>query len=134
VSARTTPLDERYGRTPTRRRRGLIGAITGGAVVLAGVVAWSVWTGIGGATDSLDAQTITSSVQSAEATEVRWLVTGKPGSRLVCAIEARDGSGVVVGLVEVVLPATGDANRRGDTVVRTVRRAATGLIVSCRDA
>ncbi|WP_375389367.1 DUF4307 domain-containing protein [uncultured Amnibacterium sp.] len=134
MSARTTPLDERYGRTPTRRRRGLVGAATAGAVVLAGVVAWSVWTGVGGAADALDPQTITSEVRSAEATEVRWLVTGKPGTRLVCVIEARDGSGVVVGLVEAVLPATGDANRRGDTVVRTVRRASTGLIVSCRDA
>lgn len=134
MSARTTPLDERYGRTPTRRRRGRITAVVAAAAVAVGVVAWGVWTGVGGAADTLDAQTVTAAVRSDEATEVRWLVTGRPDTRLVCVIEARDNSGAVVGLVEVVLPATGDPNRRGDTVVRTVRRATTGLIVSCRDA
>jgi hypothetical protein len=134
VSARTTTLDERYGRTPTRRRRRRVTAITAGALALAAVVAWGVWTGVGGAADTLDPQTRTTSVRSAEATEVRWLVTGRPGTRLVCAIEARDDAGVVVGLQEVVLPATGKPNRAGTTVVRTVRRAETGLIVSCRDA
>jgi hypothetical protein len=134
VSTRTTRLDERYGRTPTRRRRGRIGAVVAGGLVLAAVAAWGVWTGVGGAADSLETQTVSSAVRSDEATEVRWLVTGRAGTRLVCAVEARDDSGVVVGLAEVVLPVTGSANRRGDTVVRTVRRADTGLIVSCRDA
>ena len=134
MSTRTTPLDERYGRTPTRRRRSLVGAIVAAALVLVAVVSWSVWTGVGGAATSLEIQTLTSAVRSDEATEVRWLVTGRPDTRLVCAIEARDGSGVVVGLVEAVLPATGDPNRRGDTVITTIRRANTGLIVSCRDA
>lgn len=134
MSTRTTPLDERYGRTPTQRRRGRIGAIVAAALVLVAVVSWSVWTGLGGATTSLELQTVSTVVRSDEATQVRWLVTGRPDTRLVCAIEARDGSGVVVGLVEAVLPATGDPNRRGDTVITTVRRANTGLIVSCRDA
>ena len=34
MSTRTTPLDERYGRTPTQRRRGRIGAVAAAALVL----------------------------------------------------------------------------------------------------
>jgi hypothetical protein len=134
VPARTTTLDERYGRTPARRRRGTVTALVAAAALVVGVIAWALWTGIGGATTTLDIQTVTSAVRSAEVTEVRWSVTGRPDRALVCAIEARDRDGVVVGLVEAEIPATGQAERRGDTEVRTVRRASTGLIVSCRDA
>lgn len=134
MSARTTTLDARYGRTPSRRRRGRIGAIVAGAIVLAAVVAWSLWTGIGGSTSALDTTTTGVVISSDEATDVQWLVTGRAGTKLVCAIEATDDSGAVVGLQEVVLPASGQVNRGGETRVRTVRRASNGLIDSCRDA
>jgi Domain of unknown function (DUF4307) len=134
VSTRTTTLDERYGRTPTRRRRGRISAIVVGGIVLVAVVVWSLWTGIGGSVTALDTTTTGVTITSAEATDVQWLVTGRAGTKLVCAIEATDTDGVVVGLAEVVLPATGQVNRGGETRVRTVRRASNGLIESCRDA
>jgi hypothetical protein len=134
VSTRTTTLDERYGRTPDRRRRTRIGAIVAGAIVLLAVVVWSLWTGIGGATTALDVTTTGITVSSDEATDVQWLVSGRADTALVCAIEATDESGVVVGLAEVRVPSTGQVNRTGETRVRTVRRAANGLIESCRDA
>ncbi|MGN6446202.1 DUF4307 domain-containing protein [Amnibacterium sp.] len=134
MSTRTTTLDERYGRTPSRRRRGRIGAVVAGAAVLVAVAVWAVWTGVGGATNALDVTTTGVNIVSDEATDVQWLVTGRSGQRLVCAIEATDSGGSVVGLVEVVVPATGQVNRSGATTVRTVRRASNGLIESCRDA
>ncbi|MBW4042052.1 MAG: DUF4307 domain-containing protein [Acidobacteria bacterium] len=134
MSARTTTLDERYGRTPDRRRRSRIGAIVAGAVVLVVVVVWAVWTGIGGAVTALDVTTTGVAISSDESTDVEWLVTGRSGTELVCAIEATDSTGAIVGLAEVVVPATGQVNRGGDTRVRTVRRASNGLIDSCRDA
>jgi hypothetical protein len=134
VSARTTTLDERYGRTGSRRRRSRVTAIVAAAVVLVAVAVWSVWTGVGGSADALDTQTVTAQVRSAEETDVAWLVSGRPDTKLVCAIQAQTTDGVVVGLVEVVVPVTGQANRHGSTVVHTVRRADTGLIASCRDA
>ena len=134
MSTRTTTLDERYGRTPTRRRRGRVTAIVIGAVVLVAVIAWSLWTGIGGTTTTLDTTTTAISITNDEVTDVTWLVTGRSGTKLVCAIEATDDSGVVVGLAEVTLPVTGQVNRGGETRVRTVRRATNGLIESCRDA
>ncbi|GAA2749006.1 DUF4307 domain-containing protein [Amnibacterium kyonggiense] len=134
MSTRTTTLDERYGRTPDRRRRTRIAAIAAAAVVLLGVVVWSLWTGIGGATTALDVTTTGITVSSDEAADVQWLVSGRADTALVCSIEATDESGVVVGLAEVRVPATGQVNRTGETRVRTVRRAANGLIESCRDA
>lgn len=130
----STTLDARYGRTRERVRRGrltLVGVVA--ALVLA-AAAWALWTGLGGAAGTLEADTVSSKVIDAGTTEVRWLVTGRADAALVCAIEARDDSAVVVGLVEQTIPVTGSADRAGDTVVRTVRRASNGLIVSCRDA
>jgi hypothetical protein len=117
VTTHTTTLDERYGRTPSRRRRGRLGAVIGAAVLLIALIAWGVWTGVGGT-----------------ATPVQWLVTGRAGTTMVCAIEAQDESGAVVGLAEVVVRPTGNPIRSGTTLVRTVRAASTGLIASCRDA
>ena len=134
MSTRTTTLDERYGRTPDRRRRGRIGAIVTGAVVLVAVIVWAVWTGVGGAVQALDVTTTGITISSDEATDVQWLVTGRSDTKLVCAIEATDDSGAILGLVEVVVPADGQINRSGATQVRTVRRATNGLIDSCRDA
>lgn len=129
-----TALDSRYGRTPERRRRSRRTAVVASAAVLVAAGAWAAWTGIGGAVGTLDADTVATTVHGESSTSVRWLVTGRADRALVCAIEARDVSGVVVGLVEQPVPVTGSADRAGDTVVRTVRRAANGLIVSCRDA
>jgi hypothetical protein len=134
VSTRATTLDERYGRTPDRRRRGRIRAVAAGGVVLVAVVVWALWTGVGGAVTALDVTTTGITIVGDEATDVQWLVTGRAGTTLVCAIEATDDSGAIVGLQEVVVPAAGRINREGATRVRTVRRASNGLIDSCRDA
>lgn len=134
MSTRITTLDERYGRTPRRRRRGRVRTVVAAGIVLVGVAAWAVWTGIGGATTALDVTTTGITVVNDEATTVQWLVTGRSGTTLVCAIEATDASSAVVGLAEVVVPASGQINRTGETRVRTVRRASNGLIESCRDA
>jgi hypothetical protein len=134
VSTRTTTLDERYGRTPVRRRRGRITAIVAGAALVVAAAAWGIWTGVGGAVTALDTTTTGITISSDEATDVQWLVTGRSGTTLVCAIEATDESGAVVGLAEVVVAPTGNVNRTGETHVHTVRRASNGLIESCRDA
>ncbi len=129
-----TVLDARYGRTRERRRRGRVTVIGVAAAMVLGGAAWGLWTGLGGAAGTLEADTVSATVRDDSTTEVRWLVTGRADAALVCTIEARDTSAVVVGLVEQTIPATGSADRAGDTVVRTVRRASSGLIVSCRDA
>lgn len=129
-----TALDARYGRTADRRHRRRVLAIVAGAVLVVGVGAWGLWTGFGGSATSLETATTDLTVRGPGSTDVEWTVTGRPSTTLVCAIEAQDASGVVVGLVEVTVPPTGRALRGGTTTVRTVRQATTGLIASCRDA
>lgn len=134
MTARGSVLDDRYGRTPGRRRRGRVGALVAVLAAAAAVLAWGLWTGFGGSATALEVDTLTFTVDGDGATTVRWLVTGRADTELVCAVEARDATGSAVGLVEETVRPTGRADRTGTTTVRTVRQAATGLIVSCRDA
>ena len=127
-------LAERYGRAPHQRRRGRAAAILAGAVVLAATVAWVVWTGVGGATTSIEVHTQAFTLNDARTVTVHWLVSGRGGERLVCAIQAQAVDDTVVGLAEVVVPVTGSSDRSGTTTVRTTRAADSGLIRSCRDA
>jgi hypothetical protein len=124
-------LDARYGRQPAvRRRNRLVAWLLVAAGTLA-VVAWGVWSGVGGATgDRFEVTTRAFTVRSDAAVSVTWSVTGstKP---LLCTIEADAEDRSTVGLVEVRVPAGGGT---GTTVVRTVRLAVTGLISACRPA
>jgi uncharacterized protein DUF4307 len=130
----TARLEDRYGRTPKGRRRGRATAVlAAGALIVAGVV-WAVVTGFGGAGNATDLQTTGFQITSDEVTSVGWLVTGEASDPLVCAIEAQDADGSVLGLVEVRVPVTGSPARSGTTRVLTTRKADTGLIQSCRRA
>lgn len=124
-------LDARYGRAPQVRRRNRLTAwllIVAGTVAL---IAWGVWSGVGGTTgDQLDITTRAFTVQGDAAVSVSWSVTGSSRPQL-CTIEADAEDKSTVGLVEVAVPAGGGA---GTTVVRTVRLAVTGLISGCRAA
>ena len=124
-------LAARYGRGPTARRRNRLVALVlaaAGAVVL---VAWGVWTGVGGAAgEQIDATTRAFTVHGSSSVNVTWSVAGS-SRRLACTIEADAEDHSAVGLVVVMVPPGGGT---GTTTVRTVREAVTGLISGCRPA
>lgn len=129
-----TRLEDRYGRTPRGRRGGRFVAVgTAAALVLAAAI-WAALTGFGGAANATDLQTIGYTITSDSSVTIGWEVTGEASVPLVCAIEAQDANGSVLGLVEVRVPVTGAPARSGTTTVLTTRRADTGLIQSCRRA
>jgi hypothetical protein len=137
VTAAPTPaarLEDRYGRTPAGRRRGRLAAVLTAAVLVVAAAIWAALTGVGGASETTDLATTGFTIESDSAVTVGWEVTGEAGVPLICAIEAQDPDGVVLGLVEVRVPVTGQPARSGTTTVRTTRRADTGLIQSCRRA
>jgi hypothetical protein len=137
VTAAPTPgarLEDRYGRTPRARRRGRIAVIGVAAALVLAAVIWAVVTGVGGASNATDLQTTGFTIESDSTVTIGWEVTGEAGDPLVCAIEAQDQDGVVLVLVEVRVPVTGQPARSGTTTVLTTRRADTGLIQSCRRA
>jgi hypothetical protein len=137
VTAAPTPaarLEDRYGRTPSGRRRARQAAIVTAAALVVAAVVWAVLTGIGGASETTDLTTTGFTIENDSTVTVGWEVTGQAGVPLVCAIEAQDPDGSVLGLVEVRVPVTGKPARSGTTTVRTTRRADTGLIQTCRRA
>jgi Domain of unknown function (DUF4307) len=137
VTAAPTPagrLEERYGRGPRRRGRGRLTAVIAATVLVVAAVVWAVITGFGGAGNATDLQTTGYRIESDSVVTVGWVVTGEAGDALVCAIEAQDADGSVLGLVEVRVPVTGNPARSGTTRVLTTRKADTGLIQSCRRA
>ena len=127
-------LEDRYGRGPRGSRRGRLAGLVAAAALVAAAVAWAVVTGFGGAGSTTDLQTTGFSIESDSAVTVGWLVSGDASDPLVCAIEAQDTDGSVLGLVEVRVPVTGEPARSGTTRVLTIRKADTGLIQSCRRA
>jgi hypothetical protein len=113
-----------------RRRRRLTGALLV-ALAVAAVVAWAVWTRVGGAAgDQLDVTTRAFTVHGDRSVSVTWSVAGS-SARLACTIEADAEDHSTVGLVVVMVPPGGGTVT---TTVRTVREAVTGLISACRPA
>jgi hypothetical protein len=129
-----TRLEDRYGRTPRGRRRGRLAAVAAAAALVLAAVIWAVVTGVGGASNATDLQTTGYTIASDSTVTIGWEVTGEASVPLICAIEAQDANGTVLGLVEVRVPVTGAPARSGTTTVLTTRRADTGLIHSCRRA
>lgn len=124
-------LEARYGRGPRQRRRSRLVGIVLAALAVAAVVAWGVWTNVGGAAgEQLEVTTRAFTVQGDRAVSVTWSVTGS-SKRLACTIEADALDRSVVGIVVVMVPPGGGT---GTTTVRTVREAVTGLISACRPA
>ncbi|MDQ1531567.1 MAG: hypothetical protein QOE37_1672 [Microbacteriaceae bacterium] len=127
-------LDDRYGRAPRQLRRRRLGVAAVVVALLLATAAWAVWTRVGGAASTIDVQTTGYTVHGDRSVTVGWVVSGDAGHRLVCTIEAQDGTQEVLGLKEVVVPVTGAPDRSGTTTVLTTREATTGLIRSCRRA
>lgn len=124
-------LEARYGRSPAQRRGGRMMGLVLAALAVGAVVAWAVWTNVGGAAgEQLDVTTRAFTVQGDSAVAVTWSVTGS-SKRLACTIEADAEDRSTVGLVVVMVPPGGGT---GTTTVRTVREAVTGLISACRPA
>lgn len=127
----TARLEARYGRGPTARRRNRLIGLVLAALAVAAVVAWALWTGLGGAAgEQLDVNTRAFTVHGDRSVTVTWSVAGS-SRPLACTIEADAADHSTVGLVVVMVPPGGGT---GTTTVRTVRSAVTGLISACRPA
>jgi Domain of unknown function (DUF4307) len=111
-------LDARYGRRPPSpaRRRRLLAAF---ALFVFVAVAWAVWAAI-----RITQSTLTWADTGADASDpalvrVSFVVSLAPGREAVCAVRATDGSGAVVGWVDV--PVTAPSSGAG--LVRVTKTA-----------
>lgn len=119
-------LDERYGRTRSRRLPWVIGA-----AVVALVIGVAGWLTVSQAAEAVDADDLGYEVVDAHTVSVRFQITAPAGRVVFCALEALDEEFGVVGwrIVEI---AAGDAHSRSFTErIPTVAEATTGLVNSC---
>lgn len=126
-----TALDDRYGRTPTRRRVGRIIAVLAAIAVVVVMVLWVVWAGLFQPGASIE----TDSTRFAAADDRTATITGEvsvdPGKALSCAFAAQDEKQAIVGWKVVALPPSADRTRTITQTVRTVAQAQAGLIYAC---
>lgn len=119
-------LDERYGRTRSRRTPWIVV----GAIALIVIIIAS-WLTVSQSISSVDADDLGFEVVDEHSVTVHFQIAGKQGTAVACAIEALDEEFGVVGWKVVEIPA-GDSHMQKLTAeVPTVSLATTGLVNAC---
>lgn len=126
-----TAVAERYGRTPTDRRRRVTIGIGAAAGVLLVVVAWVVWVGLFSPSASLETRDTGYAQRADDSVDIRFEVTVEPGTPVSCALQALNASFAIVGWKVVDLPVGDDRTRAFVENVRVTEPAVTGLIYRC---
>ncbi|MBC7517301.1 MAG: DUF4307 domain-containing protein [Microbacteriaceae bacterium] len=124
-------LDERYGRTRSRRRwNRRIALIAAGAGVFV-VASWVVWGGLDGASTAVDSQNTAYKILSDRQVSMTWQVTLTPGTHGKCALQAQNTVHATVGWKIVDVPASDQRTQSFTGTINTTDRAVTGLIYRC---
>ncbi|NYE19828.1 DUF4307 domain-containing protein [Microbacterium immunditiarum] len=121
-------LDDRYGHTPSPRRRWTISVAI---VVVVAVVAVIAWIAVANAANTVEARTTAYRVVDERTVVVNFQVTAPTGRGLACAIEAQDEQHGIVGWKVVEYEASDEPGRAFSETLPTVGRATTGLVNSC---
>ncbi|PVE91552.1 DUF4307 domain-containing protein [Microbacterium sp. TPD7012] len=119
-------LDERYGRTRTRRTPWIIGGIV--ALLVVGAFGWMI---VAQSMSSVDADDLGFDLVDEHTVDVRFQVTGVQGKDVVCVVEALDEEFGVVGWKVVDIPAGDSHSQAVSASVPTVSAATTGLVNTC---
>ncbi|HEY8912000.1 DUF4307 domain-containing protein [Lacisediminihabitans sp.] len=124
-------LAERYGRTPSIRRRNR--RLYTGLAVLVGivVVAWVIWAGLDQAGGSIEAQDTSHRIIDDKAVSISFLVSMPVGSTASCALQVQNDAHGIVGWRIVKIPASKLYTTGHTNTVRTAEQAVTGLIYRC---
>ncbi|GAA1963514.1 DUF4307 domain-containing protein [Microbacterium aquimaris] len=126
----TTPdeLDDRYGRTPSRRRRLVATLAIGVGAVAAGAIAWGA---VSNVLDDVDVETVAFDVVDEHSVSLSFQVAAPAGRDIACALEARDPDHGVVGWKIVEYPASTQHTIAVREVIPTLAEATTGFVNSC---
>lgn len=119
-------LDDRYGRTRSKRTPWIIG----GAIAIIVVIIAS-WMTVSQSMSSVDADDLGFEVVDAHSVTVNFQVSGRQGTAVVCAIEALDEEFGVVGWKIIEIPPGDDHLQQLSATVPTVAAATTGLVNTC---
>ena len=122
-------LDERYGRTRSKRRRFAGWAVV--ALLAAALIGFVGWGVVARSIDAVDVDDTAFDVPDAHEVSVTFQITSPPGRAIACALEAQDEEHGIVGW-RIVEYAASDQHARAFTErIPTVALATTGLVNSC---
>jgi len=124
-----TMLDERYGRTRSKRAR-LVGWSVVGAIALGGV-GYLAWTTIASSAESVDAVDTSFQLDGERSVTIGFQITANPGTPVTCVLEADDEEHGIVGWRVVQYPPSSEHTRALTETIPTVAAATTGLVNSC---
>ncbi len=132
----TTPtpnarLDNRYGRTPARRRRERWLLIGGLVALVAIVTAWVFWAGWDNNQADLEATDTAYTIPDAHHVDISFTVNAPPGTPVTCAIQALNEDFAIVGWRVVQYPGSDTRLTAYKESIRTIMKPNTGLINSC---
>lgn len=122
-------LDDRYGRTRSRRAR-VWGWIVVGALAATAVGALG-WSTVAQSLDAVDVDNTAFRPVDAHSVTIEFQATMRRGAALTCAIEAQDIEHGIVGWRIVEYPADPAHTRAFVETIPTVAEATTGLATSC---
>ena len=117
----------RYGERRTSRV--LVACLV---VVATALVGWLVWAALAAATPDTRTSLISFRVLDDRRVQVQFEVIAESASAVTCTLQARDGSGEVVGVTRVAVPPGRQDRRQVEAVVGTRSRAANATIAGCR--
>lgn len=124
-----TMLDERYGRTRSKRRRMLGWGVV--AVLAAAGITWLAWVTISNASRSADAASTGFSIVDERSVALTFQVTANPGTAITCVLEADDEQHGVVGWRVVTYPPSEAHTQAFTETIPTVALATTGFVNAC---
>ncbi|WP_170205971.1 DUF4307 domain-containing protein [Klugiella xanthotipulae] len=123
-------LEDRYGRSASRRLDKRLLGVFGGALGLL-LVAWVIWATLSGNSATLEYRNLGYDTISDHSVEVLYEVTAPAGSSVACVVQALSESYAVVGYRVVVLPESDQRTRSFTESLRTVAPSNTGVVDRC---
>jgi len=121
-------LDERYGRTRSRRGRWVIAILSGIALLAVGAFAWMT---VANSLNAVDADATGFQVVDSHTVVVEFQVSAPAGAAVACALEAQDVQHGVVGWKVVEIAPDETHARAFRETIPTVGEATTGFVNSC---
>ncbi|GAA3873335.1 hypothetical protein GCM10022381_15400 [Leifsonia kafniensis] len=124
-------IDERYGRTPTRRLRDRRLLWVFGGIFAVVLVAWVVWAGFDAPSSVIETRDTRHEILDANSVKVTFEVSLPANTAASCAVEALNEGFTIVGWKVIDLPPSDSYTRSFTEVVRTTELSNTGLIYRC---
>lgn len=131
VTERQSAIEERYGRTPAKRRQDRTVVIVVGALFAAVLVGWVIWAGLDQRSGTLEVVDTGHAIVDARTVRVSFQLSAPVGSTASCALQAQNEAHGIVGWKIVELPASTRYTNSYTELLRSSEQAVTGLIYRC---